>query len=111
MRIASPEVSQRHVSVVTAALDEVFNIEEVYERLRRALLALSDTHSEFIWVVEGTDGTAEILKRHARAEDALPFTIVQPRERLGLGAAFRQGSEAVPDDDDIGVYHGCRPEP
>jgi hypothetical protein len=46
-------VSQRHVSVVIAVLDEASNIEEIYERFRRDLLALPDTRSEFIWVLEG----------------------------------------------------------
>jgi glycosyltransferase involved in cell wall biosynthesis len=63
MTRALPGATQRHIAVVIAALNEAHNIEEIYERLRRALLALPDTRSEFIWVVEVTDGTGEILRQ------------------------------------------------
>jgi len=92
---------QRRIAVVIAALDEAADIEEVYERLRRALLALPDTRSEFIWVVEGTDGTAAILRRLAQADGAPPSTFIEPRVRRGLGAAFRLGFAAVPESADV----------
>jgi hypothetical protein len=43
MSAASSEAARRHTAVVIPALDEATNIEEVYERLRRAVLALPDT--------------------------------------------------------------------
>jgi glycosyltransferase involved in cell wall biosynthesis len=47
--------------------------------------------------LDGTDGTAKILKRHSRGNDAPLFSIVDPLKGRGLGAAFRLGFAAVPD--------------
>jgi dolichol-phosphate mannosyltransferase len=103
MTLALPDSAQRHIAVVVAALDEAASIEELYTRLRRALLALPDTRSELIWVVEGTDGTAEILKRLAQGEDVVSSAINEPPARRGLGTAFRLGFDAVPHGADAAV--------
>jgi dolichol-phosphate mannosyltransferase len=89
-------VPRRHIAVVIAAMDEAANIEPLYERLHRALRAIPQTSGEFIWVIEGTDGTADRLRRLGDAKDALPFTIIEPAKRRGLGAAFKLGFAAVP---------------
>jgi dolichol-phosphate mannosyltransferase len=103
MTPALSRVPRRHIAVVIAAMDEAANVEQVYERLSRALLALPDTRFEFIWVVEGADGTVDILRRLASTEPAPPLTIIEPAKRRGLGAAFRQGFAAVPEAADIVV--------
>lgn len=54
-------------------------------------------------MVEGTDGTAEILRRLAQRDGAPASTILEPPERHGLGAAFRLGFDAVPDSAGIVV--------
>jgi hypothetical protein len=87
MTLALTDSAQRHIAVVVAALDEGANIQEIYTRLRRALLALPDTRSELIWVTEGTDGTTEILKRLAQNEDEVSSTIIEPL--CGVGSAPR----------------------
>jgi hypothetical protein len=52
--------------------------------------------SEFIWVVEGTDGSAKTLRRLWQRDGAPTSTIIEPGKRRGLGAAFRLGFAAVP---------------
>jgi dolichol-phosphate mannosyltransferase len=103
MTDGQPAIARRHIVVVIAALDEADNIEQIYERLRRAVLALPDARSEFIWVIEGSDGTAGILRRLSQREGAPASTIIEPPERRGLGAAFRLGFAAVPDSAGIVV--------
>jgi hypothetical protein len=57
MSAASSEAAaRRHIVVVIAALDEASNIEVIYERLRRVVLALPDTRSEFIGWLRGPTG-------------------------------------------------------
>jgi dolichol-phosphate mannosyltransferase len=97
MTDASSANPERRIVVVIAALDEAENIEEIYTRLRRALLALPATRSEFVWVIEGTDGTADILRRLSQREAVPASTIIEPPRRRGLGAAFKLGFAAVPE--------------
>jgi dolichol-phosphate mannosyltransferase len=97
MKSALTDASQRHAAVVIAALDEAANIERFYERLCRALQALPHTRFEFIWLVEGTDGTADRLRRLGKVKAAPPFPIVEPAERRGLGP--RSGWASMWSDD------------
>jgi hypothetical protein len=46
-------------------------------------------------VVEGTDGTADILRQLSKAKDAPTFTIIEPAKRRGLSAAFKLGFAAA----------------
>jgi glycosyltransferase involved in cell wall biosynthesis len=67
------------------------------------VLALPDTRSEFISVVEGRDDTSAILKRLSQRDGTPACTIIEPQIRRGLGAAFRHGFIAVPDSADVVV--------
>ncbi|MGD0531858.1 MAG: hypothetical protein ABSA62_06125 [Methyloceanibacter sp.] len=46
-------------------------------------------------MVEGTDGTADILRQLSKAKDAPTFTIIEPAKRRGLSAAFKLGFAAA----------------
>lgn len=93
----------RHISVVIAALDEEANVEELYARLRGAIASSPNTRAHFIWVVEGTDNTARILRSLPNEDELLSSSIIEPPIRRGLGAAFRIGFAAVPLHSDLVV--------
>jgi dolichol-phosphate mannosyltransferase len=89
------------LSAVIAAYDERENIEELTRRLDRVLRNLPGIESEIIFVVEGRDGTREILER-LRPELG-PIRILYSETPTGLGAAFRRGFAAVAPDADLVV--------
>jgi len=80
------------VAVVVAAFDERDNIRELALGLDAALADRRGAR-QLIFVVEGTDGTKEILEGLSASIPDL--TILYRREPRGLGAAFRVGFAAV----------------
>jgi len=86
------------VSVVVAAYDEAANIETLVRRLASTLGAEDDLEWELVAVVEGQDGTREIL------EDLKPLVpgmrLIYGARPTGLGNAFRRGFAVVADDAD-----------
>ena len=89
------------VSTVIAAYDERDNIEDLTRRLDRVLRGLPGTDHEMIFVVEGRDGTREILEGLARELGRI--RILYAEAPSGLGAAFRRGFAAVAPDADVVV--------
>ena len=89
------------LSVVIAALDERENVDILTRRLASVLDGLEGERSEIVWVVEGTDGTRELLEERSRTDPRLRV-LYQP-EPQGLGAAFRRGFAAVSPDADVVV--------
>jgi dolichol-phosphate mannosyltransferase len=87
--------------MVIAAYDERENIEEVTRRLDRVFRALPQTELEMIFVVEGRDGTREILERLSSELGCI--RILYAEDPSGLGAAFRRGFAAVAPDTDLVV--------
>lgn len=82
------------LAVVVAAYDERENVEPLVRRLQAALGPLDGWQWQGIFVVEGRDGTREVLTRLA---GELPQLQVLYREQpSGIGAAFRRGFAAVP---------------
>jgi dolichol-phosphate mannosyltransferase len=88
-------------SAVVAAYDEKENIEELARRLDTALRTVPRSRFEIIFVVEGLDGTREILER--LAVELGNIRIIYRERPSGLGAAFRRGFSAVSADTDIVV--------
>ena len=89
------------VSAVVAAYDERENVEELSRRLHRVLAGLPGGDFEMVFVVEGRDGTREILERLG---DELPgIRVLYSEGRSGLGAAFRRGFAAVSPEADLVV--------
>ena len=84
--------------VVIAAYDEAENIGPLFERLETTLNGMTDVESELVFVVEGRDGTHEILQR--LAADRPRVRLLYQEMPSGLGAAFRRGFTAVSDDAD-----------
>ncbi len=88
------------LSVVVAAYNERENVGPLTERLRRTLDALG-ADWELVYVVEGNDGTREILD--AAAASLPQLKVLYRPEPSGLGAAFRRGFAAVRGDADFVV--------
>ena len=89
------------LSAVVAAYDEVGNVGPLFQRLEKVLTALPGVTPEAIFVVEGRDGTREVLERLAAH---LPWVrILYDADPSGLGAAFRRGFAAVSADADYVV--------
>jgi dolichol-phosphate mannosyltransferase len=86
------------VSVVVAAYDERDNIEELVRRLDAVLRGMPGVESEMIFVIEGRDGTREIVGDLARELGRI--RLLYSEEPSGLGSAFRRGFEAVSPDSD-----------
>jgi dolichol-phosphate mannosyltransferase len=87
------------IASVVAAYDERENIESLTRRLAAALRSLEGCEFEMIFVIEGTDGTRQILEG-LKAE--MPSIRVLYEEKpSGLGSAFRRGFAAVSDDTDF----------
>jgi len=78
---------------VVAAYDERENIETLARRLARTLGSLEDYAYELVFVVEGTDGTREILQ--SLSAELPSIRIVYQQTPAGLGNAFRRGFAAV----------------
>ncbi len=89
------------ISSVIAAYDERENIEELTRRLDRVLRELPGTDFEMIFVVEGRDGTEEILERLSRELGRI--RVLYAETPSGLGRAFRRGFAAVSPDADVVV--------
>ena len=88
-------------SVVIAAYNERENIETLTRRLDTALRGLTDWQTEILYVIDGTDGTMEIVESLANEIPNLRF--LYSEKPSGLGAAFRRGFAAVPADMDFVV--------
>ena len=84
------------LSVVVAAYDEEENVEPLTRRLAAALSTLAGWSWEILYVVEGTDGTRDVLARLAREVPAL--RVLYQERPSGLGNAFRRGFAALPAD-------------
>jgi dolichol-phosphate mannosyltransferase len=89
------------VAAVIAAYNESENIGPLCRRLLATLRAMPAVHFALIFVVEGDDGTEQVLRRLAL--DACEISIIRPSEAAGLGGAFRVGFRAVPADVDLVV--------
>lgn len=89
------------IVAVIAAWNERENIEALTRRLLDALRAMSDTAFEIIYVIEGDDGTREIVER--LQSESSPIHLLYEPAPQGLGAAFRRGFAAVSDDTDLVV--------
>ncbi len=89
------------LAIVIAAYNEAGNIGPLCQRLLTSLRADASIRFDLIFVVEGDDGTAAALRRLAAATPQI--RIIEPTEKRGLGAAFRLGFAAVPDDADMVV--------
>ena len=81
------------ISSVVAAYNERENIEALARRLDQALRSVKDLEYDLVFVVEGTDGTRQILE-NLRAD--LPrIRVLYGEEPCGLGNALRRGFAAV----------------
>ena len=89
------------VAAVIAAYNEGENIGPLCRRLLATFRAMPAVHFGLIFVVEGDDGTEQILRQLAL--DTREISILRPSEAAGLGAAFRIGFQAVPADVDLVV--------
>jgi dolichol-phosphate mannosyltransferase len=89
------------LATVIAAYDERENIEELTRRLAVVLAGLPGVVSEMIFVVEGADGTRQILER--LAGELGRIRILYEARPSGLGNAFRRGFAAVAADTDLVV--------
>jgi dolichol-phosphate mannosyltransferase len=89
------------LSVVIAAYDERENVEELARRLDRTLRALPGVDSEMIFVVEGRDGTREILE--GLDAEIGRIRVLYSEKPGGLGRAFRRGFAAISPDTDFVV--------
>jgi dolichol-phosphate mannosyltransferase len=86
-------ITNPRVSVVIAAYDEAENAEELTRRLDAVLRSLPGCAPELIFVVEGRDGTREILEKLGAEIPSL--RILYAEDPSGLGSAFRRGFAAV----------------
>lgn len=89
------------LAVVIAAYDEAANVEELTRRLHAALAPLAAWEWELVFVVEGRDGTREVLERLAGELGRL--RVLYREAPTGLGNAFRRGFAAVAPDTDVVV--------
>ena len=89
------------IASLIAAYDERGNAEPLVRRLKAALAPLEGWTHELVFVVEGTDGTREVLE--ALAAELGGLQVLYREQRSGIGAAFRRGFAAVPDDADYVV--------
>ena len=89
------------IVAVIAAWNEKENIEGLTRRLHTTLTNLPGTAFEILYVIEGEDETRAIAGR-LQAELGNIRILYQARP-LGLGAAFRRGFEALPEDVEIVV--------
>ena len=87
--------------VVIAAYNERDNIERLTLRLVNVLRTLRGWNWEIIYVVDGADGTREIVQR--LSADFHPIRLSYQAEPDGLANAFRRGFALVPPDSDFVV--------
>lgn len=89
------------LSVVIAAYDERENVQPLVGRLAPVLAQMKAEEWEIVFVVEGTDGTREVLEG---LESTVPQLRVLYNERpSGLGSAFRRGFASLGPDRDVVV--------
>ncbi|MEO6325023.1 MAG: glycosyltransferase [Thermoanaerobaculia bacterium] len=88
------------ISVVIAAYDERENIEKLTLRLHRTLSALGEPF-EILYVVDGLDGTRQIVEGLAAELGAI--RMLYGETPSGLGHAFRRGFAALQPDTDVVV--------
>ena len=81
------------IASVVAAYDERENIGPLARRLAATLGSLAGCEYELVFVVEGTDGTREILE--ALSAELPAIRIVYQERPTGLGNAFRRGFAAT----------------
>jgi dolichol-phosphate mannosyltransferase len=89
------------ISAVIAAWDERPNVESLTRRLTSVLHGLVGDRWELVYVVEGTDGTKDVLE--ALSLEIPGVRVLYQSEPQGLGAAFRKGFAAVAPDADVVV--------
>lgn len=89
------------ISAVLAAWDERPNVESLTRRLASVLDGLAGHRWEIVYVVEGNDGTRDVLE--ALAREIPGIRVLYQAEPQGLGAAFRRGFAAVASDADVVV--------
>lgn len=89
------------LAVVIAAYNERANIEILGRRLVAVLEGIPGSEAEVIFVVEGDDGTREIVERMSRELRSVRL-LYQPT-RAGLATAFRRGFAAVSSETDFVV--------
>ena len=81
-----------------AAYDEAENAERLTRRLDAVLRSLAGCQSELLFVVEGRDGTRDILE--GLTGEIPNLRILYAEDPGGLGKAFRRGFAAVSPDSD-----------
>jgi dolichol-phosphate mannosyltransferase len=89
------------VAVVISAYDERETIAELTARLVTALDGMVGWRWELIYVLEGGDGTEQVVE--AGAGGRREIRVLHQRQRSGLGASFRRGFAAVSPDADFVV--------
>jgi dolichol-phosphate mannosyltransferase len=89
------------LAVVVAAYNEHDSIEALTRRLVAILRGMRDCASEIIYVVEGDDGTREIVE--ALSVELRPVRLLYQKDPIGLASAFRRGFAAVSPDTDFVV--------
>lgn len=87
------------LAVVIAAYNERENIGPLTQRLIGVLRALSDWSWEIIYVVDGDDGTDQVVAR--LSADLHPIRLSYQAQPNGLANAFRRGFAIVPPDSDF----------
>ena len=89
------------ISAVLAAWDERQNVESLTRRLAAVLDGHAGLRWEIVYVVEGTDGTRDVLE--ALSCEIPGIRVLYQPEPQGLGAAFRRGFAAAAPDADVVV--------
>ncbi len=85
-------------TVVIAAYNERETIEALTRRIHDVVTRIPDSTWTQLFVVEGEDGTRDILE--ALAGELGSISILYQRNPRGIGDAFRRGFAAVPADTD-----------
>src|SRR5262245_5683839 len=87
------------VVAVIAAYNERDNIEQLTRRLVAVLQTLRGWDWEVIYIVDGVDGTKEIVER--LSTDLRHIQLLYQAEPDGLSNAFRRGFARLPPDSDF----------
>jgi dolichol-phosphate mannosyltransferase len=89
------------ITVVIAAYNESQNIGSLTERLIQALDSIPDSSWKLIYVIEGNDGTIDLVREFASRRPEIE--VYYNEQPSGLANAFRRGFDAVPSDTDFVV--------
>ncbi len=89
------------IVVVIAAYNESETIRPLTARLVQVLDSLKCKSWKLIYVIEGTDGTVDIVREFAARRREIE--ILYNEQPTGLGRAFRRGFDAIPADADLVV--------